>query len=51
MRLIALSGYGGRAEHGRSAAAGFSAHLIKPVDLQQLDALFDAAYSAARPSA
>ena len=31
--LIALSGYGQPADHSRSAAAGFSEHLVKPVDL------------------
>jgi len=34
--LIALSGYGQPADRSRSVAAGFSAHLVKPVDLVAL---------------
>ncbi len=34
--LIALTGYGQQADHARSAAAGFSAHLVKPVAAQLL---------------
>jgi CheY-like chemotaxis protein len=34
--LIALSGYGQPADRSRSVAAGFSAHLVKPVDLAAL---------------
>jgi signal transduction histidine kinase/ActR/RegA family two-component response regulator len=34
--LIAISGYGQPADRSRSAAAGFSAHLVKPVDLAAL---------------
>ncbi len=33
---IALSGYGMEADHRKSRTAGFSAHLVKPVDLGQL---------------
>ncbi|WP_411885719.1 response regulator [Polaromonas sp. YR568] len=35
--MIALSGYGQESDRKRSAEAAFSAHLVKPVDL---DALF-----------
>jgi CheY-like chemotaxis protein len=38
-RLIAVTGYGQRNDRQRSAAAGFDAHLVKPVDMQQLLAL------------
>jgi signal transduction histidine kinase/ActR/RegA family two-component response regulator len=34
--LIALSGYGQPADRSRSVAAGFTAHLVKPVDLAAL---------------
>jgi len=34
--LIAISGYGQPADRSRSAAAGFSEHLVKPVDLATL---------------
>lgn len=36
LRGIALSGYGMAADIARSLAAGFSAHLIKPIDFTQL---------------
>ena len=52
--LVALTGYGGRAEEKRSKDAGFDVHLTKPVDLQELesalerrDARSDSALSAA----
>ena len=35
-RLIALTGYGQEQDRQRSEAAGFVAHLVKPVDLNQL---------------
>jgi CheY-like chemotaxis protein len=37
LKLIALTGYGQPSDHERSAKAGFSAHLVKPVDLAQLE--------------
>ena len=37
-RLIALTGYGQPEDRARSAAAGFSAHLVKPVDAEKLRA-------------
>ncbi|MEY4548482.1 MAG: hypothetical protein RL685_4677 [Pseudomonadota bacterium] len=38
-RIIAVSGYGQDRDRERSARAGFFAHLVKPVDIQQLLAL------------
>ncbi|MEO7386056.1 MAG: ATP-binding protein [Gammaproteobacteria bacterium] len=35
-RLIALTGYGQRNDRERSKAAGFSVHLVKPVDIEML---------------
>jgi len=35
-RLIALTGYGQSEDRTRSAAAGFHAHLVKPVDISGL---------------
>jgi CheY-like chemotaxis protein len=35
-RLVAVSGYAQREDKERSAAAGFSAHLVKPVDIAAL---------------
>jgi CheY-like chemotaxis protein len=34
--LVALTGYGQEEDRQRSAAAGFNAHLVKPVDLEAL---------------
>jgi two-component system CheB/CheR fusion protein len=39
LRLIALSGYGGDGDRRRSQAAGFDHHLVKPVTLEELEAL------------
>lgn len=36
LRLIALTGYGQPQDRARSAAAGFDAHLVKPVDPEVL---------------
>ncbi len=35
-RLVAVSGYAQREDKERSAAAGFSTHLVKPVDIAEL---------------
>jgi CheY-like chemotaxis protein len=40
-RLIALTGYGQRQDRQRSADAGFVAHLVKPVDIEELRAVLD----------
>ncbi len=42
LRLVALTGYGQAADRRRSAAAGFHAHLVKPVNPDQLAALIGA---------
>lgn len=36
MRLIAVTGYGTEADRRRSREAGFSAHVVKPVNVQHL---------------
>jgi len=38
LRLIALTGYGADKDRERTHAAGFDAHLVKPVDLKNLEA-------------
>jgi signal transduction histidine kinase/ActR/RegA family two-component response regulator len=48
--LIALSGWGQEEDRRRSTDAGFDAHLIKPVDLAALEALFDERESLPAPS-
>lgn len=35
-KLVALTGYGQAKDRVRTAATGFSAHLVKPVDIDQL---------------
>ena len=40
--LVALTGYGTRADVAASAAAGFDAHLTKPIDFDRLSALIAA---------
>jgi signal transduction histidine kinase/ActR/RegA family two-component response regulator len=39
IRLLALSGYGQPEDRSRTAEAGFDAHLVKPVDSEQLSAV------------
>lgn len=39
--LIAVTGYGTAEDRGRALAAGFDAHLVKPVDLKALARLLD----------
>jgi CheY-like chemotaxis protein len=36
MRLVAVTGYGQDADRQRSAEAGFARHLVKPIDLGEL---------------
>jgi CheY-like chemotaxis protein len=36
VRLIALTGYGGREDRMETAGAGFDRHLVKPVDHDML---------------
>jgi CheY-like chemotaxis protein len=39
LKGIALSGYGSEQDLQRSRAAGFEEHLVKPVNVAQLDAV------------
>jgi CheY-like chemotaxis protein len=41
VRLIAVTGWGQDADRERSRAAGFDAHLVKPVDPRLLQATID----------
>ena len=47
--LIALTGYGQEEDRRRSQRAGFDAHLVKPVDLDQLRALLARSAPAGTP--
>jgi signal transduction histidine kinase/CheY-like chemotaxis protein len=42
MRFIAVTGFGTEEDHERSRAAGFSAHLVKPIDYERLLKLLEA---------
>jgi CheY-like chemotaxis protein len=42
VRLIAITGFGQPEDMTRAREAGFDAHLLKPVDLEALDALIAA---------
>jgi CheY-like chemotaxis protein len=48
-RLVALTGYGQEGDRERSRAAGFEAHLVKPVDLEAILAFLAAGIGPARP--
>lgn len=48
VRLVALTGYGQPEDRRRALEAGFDAHLVKPVELEQLTDLFHQV-RAARP--
>jgi signal transduction histidine kinase/ActR/RegA family two-component response regulator len=45
-RLIAVTGYGQESDRERAAAAGFDAHLVKPVDIEHLLAVIAASRAA-----
>jgi len=49
LRGIALSGFGMEEDVARSQMAGFSAHLVKPVDSKQLEQALQRVVSAAKP--
>ncbi len=39
--LVAMTGYGQDEDRRRSQIAGFNSHLVKPVDLERLNALLE----------
>jgi PAS domain S-box-containing protein len=39
LTLVAVTGYGQESDRERSAAAGFRAHIVKPIDLASLESL------------
>jgi CheY-like chemotaxis protein len=41
-RLVAVTGYGKHGDRARAYGAGFDDHLVKPVDMGELDALLRA---------
>ena len=48
MALIASTGFGQQSDQEQAAAAGFDAHMPKPVDIQRLAALLDELLAASR---
>jgi len=46
IRLVAITGYGQAADRSRSTAAGFDEHLVKPIDLDRIVQLVEAAPAA-----
>jgi CheY-like chemotaxis protein len=46
-RLIALTGYGQPEDQARALAAGFTAHLTKPIDPQQLQRVLSVSFDPA----
>jgi signal transduction histidine kinase/ActR/RegA family two-component response regulator len=50
-RIVAVTGYGLDADRARSEAAGFCAHLVKPIDLDQLESLVNGVNREEEPTA
>jgi CheY-like chemotaxis protein len=46
MRLVAVTGHGSDAHRARTRAAGFDEHLVKPVDLDLMDAVLESVQQA-----
>jgi CheY-like chemotaxis protein len=51
MAIVALTGWGQERDRERSRAAGFDAHLVKPVEPDALQALFERLLGRAAPAA
>jgi len=51
MLIIALSGWGQEADRARSSAAGFDHHLVKPVDVAEIQRLIERSQSTPRARA
>jgi two-component system CheB/CheR fusion protein len=51
VRLIALTGYGGREDRMETAGAGFDRHLVKPIDHEMLMRVLAEIAAARRPAA
>jgi CheY-like chemotaxis protein len=48
MPVVAMTGYGQDEDRRRSSDAGFNAHLVKPLDLDELHTLVQRFRTAAR---
>ena len=49
IKLVALTGYGQQSDRQRSAAAGFDAHLVKPVTMEAVQATLESLSGRIRP--
>jgi CheY-like chemotaxis protein len=43
-KMIAITGYGQAADRHRSTEAGFDEHLVKPINLEQLQRVIESLY-------
>lgn len=50
IRLVAITGYGQPGDRQRSREAGFAAHLVKPVSIEELEAVVHGAAVSAQRS-
>ena len=50
IRLVAVTGHGSDAHRAKARAAGFTEHLLKPVDLQAIDAVLASVRQAIGPA-
>ena len=50
MRLIAVTGYGQASDRARALAAGFEAHLVKPVDWESITRLLEVEAAGDQPA-
>ena len=46
IRLVAVTGHGSDAHRAKARAAGFTEHLLKPVELQAIDAVLESVRQA-----
>ena len=49
LQLIAVTGYGQAADRRRSSAAGFDAHLVKPIDIATLQRAIEESHTRLHP--
>jgi CheY-like chemotaxis protein len=50
VQLVAITGYGLPSDFAKSKAAGFAAHLVKPIVVDEVQAVIESLIVAARTS-